>query len=215
LVVEELEILELALTNAEKDALTAIVFFAPLALTTLVTHTLNTPDTKEDIELKDQLIRSSFLRSIAFVVAIAVLAVISPQIIGDLVKLFTNTDHQVGVNFFSAASYSVLILFALFSFSLFFVRTRISFWPKLMAYFTTGVGIIEFTLIVAPFLFGAVFVSQQIGPVRTAAVLAVVISIFMMIVVRPVRLLQLAGVVFLLIISGYIWEFALRVNSAA
>jgi len=213
-VFEEFEFFNVALTNAEKDALTAMVFFAPLALTTIFAHVLNTPDTNEDVELKGKLIRSSLLRSIAFVVAIAVLVVISPQIVGDSIRLLTSTDEQVSTDFISIIAYSVLIIFALFVFSLFFIRSRISFWPKLLAYFTTGVGVIEFMLIVAPFLAGAFFVSQQIGPVRTWAVVAVVISIFMVITVRPVRLLQLAGVVLLLVLSGYAWELAMQVNDA-
>lgn len=138
----------IVLTDAEKDSLTAVALFAPLAISSAYSALVSSreQDAAEDVEeesLRVAIFRSSLLRSAAFLVSVVVLFLVSRQLINDAISLVTSMDYSEEVRLtISVVTAGIILLFAGFVFAVYFLRSGISFWKKLIAWVSTGAGLL-------------------------------------------------------------------------
>lgn len=190
---------------AEMDSLTAAAFFSPLALASLL-KAMST-DSSVTTEHHAHLLSSNLLRSAAFLLSISILFLISKQLIADFISVATSAQNEYRLPIFlSLLSFLVLGLYAMFALSVFFARSKISFWKRLLRLVTTGVGVMELIIVALPFVLAAFLATDQLGPIRTFSMIAVALSIVTTIAVSPRAIIYIAWCVAALAISSFISE---------
>jgi hypothetical protein len=213
-IIEQYSPWPLILSDAEKDSLTAVALFAPLAVSSAYSALRSAgaalgeaDEDPEEVGLRSAILRSSLLRSAAFLISIVVLFLISRQIINDAISLVASVDYTDDARLsISVITAGIVLLFALFVFTIYFLRSDISFWKKLIAWGTTGAGLVEFLILAGPALIGAYFAAQQLGPIRTLSVIVVILSILLTLVVKPSRIIAIFVILMGLILLGVVWD---------
>jgi hypothetical protein len=208
--------LNIVLTSAEKDSLTAAAFFAPLALTSFVQSRIGKGETSTLEDPETGVLHSNLIRSAAILFAIGILFLLSRQMVTDILSLIgsASKDYKIPPQM-SLIAFGLLSIYAVFVFAGFFARSRISFWTRIARFVTTGVGLIEFLLLGAPFLVGVYIASIRLGEIRTFAIAIVILAMLETIAVAPRRIVTIAGWVVAFIAFSYLWDFWLYVRENA
>lgn len=208
-VFESLSFIDIDLTDPEKDSLTAVAFFLPLAISSVVLRFSASELTEDDEKPKKITIYS--MRFAASICAVLILFFVSRQIVSDAEEIFKKTGE----------GYERIELFSMFSILGFglltillvaFYRIELEIRRYLLIFGATIGAILEIILIGAPVFIAGYVSVVQLGLIRSAAILLVTFCIVMTIVVRPQRMFQVAMVVGVLIIAGAIWDIVENVR---
>lgn len=212
---EHLAFLQISISDKEKDALTAIAFFLPLAISSVGIALWDKSHKSTKSESKKP--SWSFLRSFAFrissvFVAIAILAVVSKQVVADISAIIDGTEpDQHLVKFVSISSFIFLGFCGLLMVIVFIINPDNR--RKIIAWGATGAGLFEILLIGTPVTLGVMVASSQLGPIRTAAVFLVTLSILLTAAIKPIRITQIAIVVLTLIAASACMELLEKIQS--
>lgn len=233
-----------SISIAEKDALTTLAFFAPMAISSFITYTA--PKETEGTSNADAG-KEIRLRVYATLMGIAFMILIGGRVIQDTVTLFTtdmpetlpidsNETPLLDIGFFANIGliFSTILSILVVSLSLYVGSRRSEVLAKktdgffsyigkkakpikksisLDSIATTLAGISAVTSFGTLFA-GLIYAANQLGAIRTAAPLVILLSLLATIFLNPGRLLRTAGVVVALVLASYGWDFAIWVVQA-
>lgn len=199
--------LPIDLTTADKDSLTAVAFFAPLAITSVV-RALSKQVPSEKSELNSGVVQSSLIRSAAILLAIGMLFLLSRQLVLDFLSLLDLGGQNYRVTpVLSFLAFAVLAIYAAIAFATYFARSGISFRRQLVRLATTSAGIVELLIFAAPLVIGVYFATSQLSDIRVFSIAVVIVSILATIAVSPRSIIIMAYCIFGLAIASLAWDF--------
>lgn len=210
--------LEIHLTVAEKDSLTAAAFFVPLAVRSILVagarrRDADVGDDDEDERGRQGVFRSGMIRTAAILLAVGMLFILSRQMISDTLDVLGSAQRSYKISAtWSLFASGLLALYAIFVFATFFGRAKIRFWARITRFVTTGVGAIEFLILATPFLLGTYFATEKLGEIRTFSIALVMLSILATIAIAPRALITMAIWVAALVATSFGWDFAMQLK---
>jgi len=191
------------LIESEKDALTAIVFFLPLAISSLhVSLSVKTPDDSSNKY-------NHFIKIIGLLVAVVVLFVVGRQVYNDLSDLIFNMNVDGGT--FPVVGAALVLLLAAYAFVviLFYLR-NLGGLERIIKWGGSATGATALVLAAIPLSASLYLYASEIGLIRSLAILLVSSSIIVTAVARPQRILLLAQIVIFLIAASFLNEIVME-----
>jgi hypothetical protein len=198
-----LEFLNFKPTDAEKDALTAAAFFTPLAIASAWLWLKDRGKDDGDTEYGKTALTASLTRMAAFIASIAILFFVSQQMIADALSIYTQSAKE----FASVELFSMLSIVGLGAIALIlvlFFRLDAEIRRSFLIFGATFGALIEFVIIGAPVIFAAYYAVNELGMIRSAALLMVTFCIVLAVSVRPAKVLQVAYVVIGLLVASWL-----------
>jgi hypothetical protein len=209
-VFNSLEIFDFKPTDAEKDAMTAVAFFTPLAVTAAYLWLKDRGKDDGENEYGPGP-TAPMMRVAAFFASILVLFFVSQQIIADALSIYDRSTAGLrSVELVSMLSIvglgGVIVMLVLF------YRLDTEIRRSLLIFGATFGALLEFIIIGGPVLLAAYFAVTELGMIRSAALLLVTFCIVLTISVRPVKVLQVALVVVGLLLASWLVTIAQRIG---
>ncbi|MEW8409841.1 MAG: hypothetical protein AB2696_13490 [Candidatus Thiodiazotropha sp.] len=201
------------ISDPEKDALTAVAFFTPMAVSALLNRKIIIETELED---RGKLIR---VRVFALVVGAIFMYLVGSRVVTDMLDMVGNFDFSAIKSLIDVFQI-LLVPAALVPIAYKFYVTKFTtlkeddpdkyhkVYSMVLMISQIGVFSIMFLIVTGG---GIWLASQGIGWIRAFAPLLVLICLGVTVVFHPNRLLNTAGVVIAFVLSSVGWEFALFV----
>jgi hypothetical protein len=239
-------------TTQEKDALTTLAFFAPMAISSFVVwYTRNriSRGGSRDEATSDLAAKELRLRIYASFIGAFFMIIVGWGVIQDTILLFTTRIEEgiaeeaasplLDIELFARIGLFFAIIGGVIAFSavLYWLTRRIEVlkkrtdrlfeWlasnaPPIRAVVSSAassmaaavIGAMTSLVSFAAVFGGIALAARQLGPIRTAAPMLVLVSLLATIFLDPARLLKTAGVVIALVVASLGWDFAIYVVRA-
>ena len=194
---------DIELIAAEKDALTAILFFLPLAISSLHVSISNKNDTTPSSKT------NYYIKVVGLLVAIIVLFIVGRQVYNDLSEMLFNVNVDGG--WFPVIGAALALLLAVYAMIviLFYLR-NLGGLSQIIKWGGSATGATALILTAIPLSASLYLYASQIGTIRSMAIFIVSSSIIVTAVARPQRILLLAQIVIFLIAASFINEIAME-----
>jgi len=210
------------ISAAEKDSLTTLAFFVPMAISSAISWWTRERTLLDTSRSQADVAKELRARIYAAIAGTIFMVIVGGGVIQDTISLFmpvvTNSEKE-GLLDTEAFAWiglfaMVVTLIASISAMIYWIKRRISTWRRHFISAAMSVAASGMSAIMSLVSFGAMFsgiviAAGELGPIRTVAPILVLLSLLATIYLNPARLLKTAGVVIALVVASLGWDLAL------